>query len=494
MIKSTRLREWQYFPGFALWYFSWTLAALALCCLLLDKFLIPHLEHQGILAAESWKRHDDCILRLMKERNRASLSDPVISTSLFPANKQCLKKKRILVLGDSFVWGHGVANINHLWWRQLQLELERRGYNDLEVMAAGLCGATTRLELDWAKRLLPEYKPDMIIWSYVVNDACEVDEKTGSELVPHKSYLESSEPQGFAGLICQYLPNLSYHLLNLRFQNVLRKTSNSVQGYDWQDWELLLLKGRNFERYKRTIQQVAEFNKISQIPNLFVMMVFPARERYLVRLQPVEALLDQQSIPYLDLLEPMCDWYKRRFASASQSNPEFLLGCNPVNAHPGPIATHYYAEKTANLLENEYADKLGPRSKVLDTPIAINDLVPESMNLRKASNSSYQFSYPEAKTELPSMPLGSAYVQFNLERASYIKLIRVSGKGLKSASLALGLQDQNRKEFLQAQYKTLQKKYGNDLEFQVNERSKIEEILLSADISEDRRSLELKLY
>ena len=57
-------------------------------------------------------------------------------------------KKRILVVGDSFVWGHGYSNLNYVWWKQLARILYVNGYTDVEVVAAGTSGFNTDMELN----------------------------------------------------------------------------------------------------------------------------------------------------------------------------------------------------------------------------------------------------------------------------------------------------------------------------------------------------------
>jgi len=78
---------------------------------------------------------------------------------------------RILVVGDSFVWGHGISNINHIWWNIASSELARRGY-DCDIYAAGFPGASTYDELLWLRdtAVLEAIRPDLIVLGYFIND------------------------------------------------------------------------------------------------------------------------------------------------------------------------------------------------------------------------------------------------------------------------------------------------------------------------------------
>lgn len=75
---------------------------------------------------------------------------------------------RILILGDSTVVGRAVPEENRIHVR-LQARLRERG-RPAEVINAGVQGYSTDQELLWMKRLLPLYKPDLILLSVCQND------------------------------------------------------------------------------------------------------------------------------------------------------------------------------------------------------------------------------------------------------------------------------------------------------------------------------------
>lgn len=79
---------------------------------------------------------------------------------------------RILVLGDSFVYGSGLADPDARWWVKMQDALdEQTAPGAFEVRALGAPGAGTTMQRDW---LLSEpvrrLDPDIVIVGYVVND------------------------------------------------------------------------------------------------------------------------------------------------------------------------------------------------------------------------------------------------------------------------------------------------------------------------------------
>ena len=76
--------------------------------------------------------------------------------------------RRILLLGDSFTWGAGVA-YDGIW----PVVFERRCLADglrLDIVKAGVSGFDTRQEVLYLERLLPLYKPDMVVLAFLPND------------------------------------------------------------------------------------------------------------------------------------------------------------------------------------------------------------------------------------------------------------------------------------------------------------------------------------
>lgn len=73
-------------------------------------------------------------------------------------------KKRILVLGDSFVWGYGV-NAEETLTRRLEAELA-----GAEVINAGVTAYGTTQELLWLEREGVKYHPDLVVLVLYKND------------------------------------------------------------------------------------------------------------------------------------------------------------------------------------------------------------------------------------------------------------------------------------------------------------------------------------
>jgi hypothetical protein len=467
------------FPLAAIKYFLYSLLSVIAIAVLLDRIVLPELENRGILACENWRLQNEALSRHMLARNHGRYEDPLCFTYANPVSEKCPRSKRILVLGDSYVWGHGVSNWNHLWWRQLQLELNRRGY-DVEVIAAGICGANTHMELDWAPGFLQKFHPDMIIWSYVINDPIEF-EKNKPPLVPAQPVITKTEYSGLAKLLHPLFPNLVYHLVELRSDHFRAKNNDSKYGYKWETWELRVLQGPNFEAYKQTVARLGKFVSESKIPQFVVTMPSPDRERYQARLEPVKALFKQNKIVCLDLLDDMLAWYRKNYPGV-QAKPELVVGVCPVDNHPGPAATHFYARETADFLEKDYKDYLGPKgTEHSNATLNINDWLPASLDLQKLDSNDYLISYPASDDDLPTMPMRRAYVQLNLEYPQKIRTVRISGTDLLECAIAIGEENLDSHEYLASKEKDLGFKKGNSISFTLPEdNTLLSELMISA--------------
>lgn len=442
-------------------YMLISLATLAVVLVSLDAVIIPLLEDQGKIVSVGWKTENDKLLRYMSMRNRADNNCPVWRSDLFPVTPKKPKSKRILVMGDSYVWGDGYSNMNTIWWRQLQLELERRGYHDVEVIAAGLCGAPTVWELAWAKKIVPEYQPDLVIWGYLTNDPKEADDKK----VPLVQSLRLPKDNAFSDRTIKVmeglLPNLTDQLISVRNKH-REEQSGDQYGYQYGDWDKKILEGKNFEQYKRTVHDLSEFSHSLSIPS-FVMTLPNAityasstdsdvppegvnffenvRHYYDVRYSPVRDLFVASGMTFYDILDDFIA-FAAAHAPIGIESAKFAYIITPSNSHPGPLAAHFYALKAADFLEAHYKEALGARTfGALRTPssVVINDAVPPNMNVRQNSEHAY-FEYPNNDEELLSMPIRKPYVLINFEKPTALKTITLNGDQLKEANIYLTLQ------------------------------------------------------
>jgi hypothetical protein len=493
-----------------------SLVVLLVPLIVIDRLYIPYLEDKWLVSGCGWGEENQRIWVQMSLRNRATYTDSVWSSELWPVSREKSKGKRILIVGDSFVWGDGYSNFNTIWWRQLERELQRRGYKDVEVIAAGLCGVQTDFQLERAPDLLARYKPDMVIWGYVTNDPCgHKGHVFGKPFVKmrHKT-VDSKSVRSIRRLISYVLPEVGRQLFRLRDAAYLKKHASEDFGYECADWEMHLLSGENFAVYKTTVNSVAKLFKDKNIPYFFITLpsgssyrlqpsddsesVFfdSIRQYHAKRYAPVEPVFKANGIKFVNTLEPFVQSARGdKFVSSLRS--PLRLGINPDNGHPGPFCTKFYAVKAADELEAHYQSYLGPRSQDsnLNSKANINDVVPISINLKQSGSESYVFDYPSDKSKMLRMPLRKSFVQLNLENPCAVESIRLKGKGLKKATILATSIDE------EAGYDpgimhTIGTGDGSDIELVVPKSDwarQINSLEVCADVSGNERSLEIGL-
>jgi hypothetical protein len=414
---------------------AYGLASLAIVfgvLLAIDRFVFGSLERGGWTAGQQWALHN----KIIEENNRRKtttneceprhwLGQPLNEDR--PSDPAVERPRRILVIGDSFVWGPPYITLNHLWWRQLQIELERRAYRSVEVLAVGHPGWSTRRQLECARELVPQLKPDVILWGYVTNDP---DEK----IVPQIFDLQDKSPFGqrIRVRLKRLLPNLMFKFEALRNDKLADQYAGPEYGFRYADWELELLQGPNFEEYRRTVAEVGNFLRRSNIPTVLITLPnWPCREYFEPRYAPILPLWQSAGVNVLNAL----DEFVTRYGAAPISGPEAIKwGINPADSHPGPNATHFYATQAADFLEKSWPELLGPKYTQQPHEIVINDWLPSDLNVRSIATSKEIFAldYPVITDRMPQLPRPpAALVAFRYPVP--ISSVFISGEDLKGA-------------------------------------------------------------
>ena len=477
-------------PFRAVLYFGCSVLIVLLLLACIDRFLLPELVRKGELPSAVWKDHNERVFKFITQKNCATADDPIWRSASHPVSPEANGKKRILVMGDSFVWGDGLANMNDIWWQQLQNELKTRGYNDVEVIAAGKCGASTRMELDWAKKIFPIYKPDMVIFGYVTNDPDEGSDEAGEGIVKQmKKGPDDSEFAEAFGLFEDVFPNLAYQLKGLRARKLMDEASGPT-AYSYSDWELKILEGENFKAYTNTVQNLADFAKSAAVPCFMFTLPMP-QESARARFAPVEKLYKEHGVPFVNNLDAMLDWYKKNRDLSSTGMLKMRV--SPVNGHPALASTHFYAVQAADYIEKNFADKLGPKTAAKPAAgVTVNDWAPPVLGVTNPKPGIFAMYYPSEENLFLLMPMERPYVQLNLTEPKAIKEIHIIGKNLKSASLALRVGEAGNMANT-ATIKDFGSKKGNGCIFRIPAdrlTGNVDEVLVSADFNgEDRQVL-----
>jgi len=431
-------------------------ALLTVAIALIDRYYIPYLEDETILVSRSWK--EDCwkASQMSYQRWGNPNDCAILESSGIPVSQKKPKSKRILVSGDSFCGGFGLVNINDVWWRALQRELIRRGYNDVEVVGivSGHLGSTAG-QVKNVERWAGKYQADAVLFGYVVDDADELADR--DFIVPH---LKRYEPDAATKIIRRVartlVPNLAEVLTSRQDKFENDKLSGPLHGYDFNQRELEQLKGMNLERYQETLQRMRVLVQQLKVPSYVIALPCVAgfypefdlnrsseeyfdylHAYYQQRYDGITPSFEKAKLRFVNLLEP--------YIALLKSQPQLKgrrcvaqLCANPADGHPSSFVTHFYACQVADLLERETPTVLGEKSAVIKKfPPKINDWMPPNANVYPVAKEQYVFMLPPNKVNQLFMPVREPHVQLNFEMPTALTTIRLRGPGLKRSTIWL---------------------------------------------------------
>ena len=435
-----------FIPYWPVRYFLISFLVLVAFLALLEYVVIPMEESRGeaiLLTKEQeahWKEENS---RINSNNLKKIISNPtyhIWTSKGLQVSEHKRLRKRILVMGDSFVWGDGTANVNDLWWRQLQRELIRRRYYSVDVIAAGFPGASTRDQLRLVEKIVDRYQPDLIIWGYYTNDPDEHVVKrfkyTEQEVDKVNAKL-GSDPfiKGLLGAASLPFPKVISRLQSLRDEKRFLLACTKKTGYPAHAWELKLLEGKNFRRYRKVLKLVSQFHEQRGIPYFFLTLpAQPDYKRYAPLFDRVKTAFEGWDVPFHNIID--------EFARAVPNKNDPLCWTNPVNAHPGIKSAHFYAVKAADILERDFSNHLGPqKARRRPNPTVVNDWTPYYLNPEDAGPYNLAFDYPASREYMLTEPLGRPFIQLNFALPTAIVRIKLIGQDLDNASLYMTAED-----------------------------------------------------
>lgn len=403
-----------------------TLFALLIAAVAMEYLFLPVLESTGFFGGAKWNEENKRIVQMNLFRSSSCSENGIWRSQLIPVPHRISASPRILVVGDSYIWGDGYLNINDTWWRQLERELHRRGYNRCEVDAIGYRGYSLSDEIRAVKRAIQEIKPDLIVWGYTPNDADE-------HLIPQPGFPKMSSVRR---ILHKYVPE------NLSLFD--RKILASWMAWDDdskrpmvnadESWELSLLSGQNWEKLRSTLFDYANFITMENKPSVMVALPNFANDGYnRSRFTPIKDFLTLLNVNFLDLSRNYCAWYQserqKLLSKGYVQQAQQLIQINPANAHPGTAVTHYYASQVADYLTShnpQLFQKEMPPQQELDP--TINDVMPPPLLTQISKiDSGYQIEIPREEHQM-FMPLLQAFVQLNFAEPAKLKTIEIEGE------------------------------------------------------------------
>lgn len=392
------------------------IGAIAVIAFLVD-WRLASLATDGRVNLQEWVIDNQTIKLENHSKIQNNITSPIFRSLGYAPPQPSKDRKRILVIGDSFIWGDGLTNINMTWWRQLQWELDRRGYRNVDVVAAGTNGASTQDQYGWltSGKLLEQTKPDVIVFGYVTNDP-QMKDVDGRDMVKQRSLGAGVDLTSSA--VGRFFPNLAFEISN-RINNKREYLAGEESGYPYGLWELKILEGENFKAYKRLLAQLAKTLDEASIPAFFITTPnSPNADSFEPRYAPIRPAFKEAGIRLVDLLPPLLECCSRIEAW------ELLWSANPANGHPGSRMAQFYAGHVANILEKEYPQVLGLRSQEKDEAVPkVNDWHPSSLSPRQIAAGEWEVNVPIDKSRQLFMPVRKPHFALNFERPVNIKKI-----------------------------------------------------------------------
>jgi hypothetical protein len=405
-------------------------------CIAVDQVVLASIEAgsaTGVqLNSQQWQQENARINENNKAKILSSPDEWIWRSHGFPVEPERTRPHRILVTGDSFVWGDGYANMNDIWWRQLGRELRRRGYQEVEVIGLGNNGASTRQQLEHLRRALPRYQPELVIWGYVTNDADEgLVKQFNYERLDKDGLVAFHQRQAEHGVARR----LQFQLGQLRREMLLATLPGEKRGYQYNEWELRLLSDANLAAYQKTLGEVAAFMRETDTPFFFLTLPnAPTEATFAPRYAPVKPLFATAGIEFHDLL----DHFVAAHPAGTTLANDLGWGINPANGHPGVVSTRFYADAAADILEASYASVLGPRTTPPANPApVINDWMPASLAVAHDEPGEIRFTYPRDDASMLRMPIEQSHVLLSLAEPSDLRALRLRGPDLAGAQLHL---------------------------------------------------------
>lgn len=342
-------------------------------------------------------------------------------------------KKRILLLGDSFIWGDGSENSNYLWWRQLQQLIDKNGYSECEIVPVGYFGASAQDELNWLTQtdMLSQINPDLIIIGYVSNDG-EYVNSSGMK-VPKLLEDKDYESTLFFRVLRFLFPNVEY-VLN---QKLLKHDQNNsphdnATGYPYEERELVTVSHEYLKKYKRTvIDPLADCLNNLDIPSFVVFTPsMPSLDYYEKRFGVIEKIYKKNGIRTYN---PVAD-----YVSAYANDNNLADGINIVNSHPGTATNKYIADYIYNIMYDNYAYVLGRKCVQQKEEIEVNDWFPHSV-MPINNDGNIRFSYPLSDDEnrFLYLPVGKSYIMLAFSHPVDIEEIQFECESLTCKEIEL---------------------------------------------------------
>lgn len=358
-------------------------------------------------------------------------------------------EKRILVVGDSYVFGYAGDNKNYIWWKQLQRKIKEEGYSNISVYGAGTWDLNTQDELDKIinnDAIMKEIDPDLVIFSYVSNDA-EPKNKDGSKIYPDSSDWNYNTSNAGSSVFVRNFNNIYKEtrdrLFNITDNETILTLAAKVYGYKSNLKMKLISTGKSLKMHEQTLISVDKTMKEKNIPYFFYFCDnnthWQPQKNYN---KNVEKVMKKNNINYYNSTNK-ANYYYDNFLMINNLNNENLR-INPADTHPGTIKTNFYSDDVLSYLHNDYSYIFDEKTNNFKSNININDTMP-LLNITKEDDYNYVIEYPKKENKLTEnsnflyLPIKKNYIKLNLEYPIKVNKVKITGSNLKNVDLYVNL-------------------------------------------------------
>ncbi len=256
--------------------------------------------------------------------------------------------KRVAVLGDSFVWGDGLA-YGQAWPQKLE-RLFAEPMPHLEVLSWGRRGWSTADELAFLQEHGQSFDIDLLLVGFVTNDLDLGNER-----------LKIIDWHRILGISARLFPGLASILEN-RLNNFLY--AHLLKGWGYPAWEQNLYSPKNLAEYQTLLKDFKNTCRDLALPVLFVLTPTSHEPYYGQLFDKAIPLFEAAGIDYLNLYPAV--------AQKLGGYPLAALRANPANPHPGPVMTELFSQEVFSFLTQspKYAPLLenSPSTNRLPSP------------------------------------------------------------------------------------------------------------------------------
>jgi hypothetical protein len=268
------------------------------------------------------KRHD-----IVANRNKYGFNDINHLYNKDPLNL------RIAILGDSFVWGHGVED-SVRWNKRLEQKLKAYRKN-VKVLHWGQNAWSTNNELDFLIEEGYKYEPDILIVGFVLNDPM-ISSSYDYYFLKRGGFV-------YRNIVYRFPGKLFGNSLSFIF-DYLSALGASWIGISYISWLDEIYSDDNLLKYENILKDFKDFCASKKIDLYFVLTPENHSEYISMYFNKIIPILQSENIKYINTYEAVSNRLKDVEIRS--------LWANPANNHPGLKVTEVIADTVYKYILN----------------------------------------------------------------------------------------------------------------------------------------------